>query len=75
MDLNLILSLIAFCETAPGERFSVLAIAGQESFFFANCLRRLTSDEDHGRRVGDFVFLRMEAPDGNWAALRVPPKP
>jgi hypothetical protein len=65
MDLNRIPSLIAFCDTAPGERFSLLAIVGQDSRCFANCLRPLTSVEDHGRRIARFVFLRMEAPESN----------
>jgi hypothetical protein len=49
-DRNLIPSLMAFCETAPGVRPSFFAACGCDSLTFANARKFLTSSFDHANK-------------------------
>jgi hypothetical protein len=57
IDRNRTPNFIAFCETAPGVRFSFFATAMPESFAFANSFKVRTSSFDHATiRRRDFAF-------------------
>jgi hypothetical protein len=50
------LSFIAFCETAPGDRFNFFAVSGPENRLFANARRFLTSSFDHATNTRRFAL-------------------
>jgi len=58
MDRNRTLNRMAFCETAPGDRFSFFAICVPESLAFAKALKVLTSSFDHAN-ARFFAFAMM----------------
>jgi hypothetical protein len=51
------LSFIAFCATAPGDRFNFFATAVPDNLAFANAFKFRTSSVDHAAiRRREFVF-------------------